>query len=201
MGAVGLCVWARQANARTGKYGHREASSTALLLFRFTGQCLDEADHHDEHQRHEGEPHCHRACLDALECRIAADHEQGDRHQGDQQEPQDALAWRGVGVAEPQAGGTISSCTFISHRCHASIGVFGAVSVASACLVDGSVTQGLAHVELGETLHLSVEHPTGEFTVDLHQRDGALVGCGLLRTARLLLDGALCIPASIWSPG
>ncbi|STT82823.1 fldA protein [Klebsiella pneumoniae] len=33
-------------------------------------------------------------------------------------------------IAEPRHGGAISSRTFIPHRCHASIGVFGAVSVA-----------------------------------------------------------------------
>ncbi len=45
-------------------------------------------------------------------------------------------------LAEPRDGGAISSRTFIPHRCHASIGVFGAVSVASACLIPGSVAEG-----------------------------------------------------------
>lgn len=102
-------------------------------------------------------------------------------------------------IAEPQAGGAISSRTFIPHRCHASIGVFGAVSVASACLIEGSVADGLARVEQGDSLRLSVEHPTGEFTVELHRRQGELAGCGLLRTARLLFNGVVCIPASVWS--
>ncbi|MCC2101013.1 MAG: 4-oxalomesaconate tautomerase, partial [Hyphomicrobiales bacterium] len=35
-------------------------------------------------------------------------------------------------VSAPCAGGAISTRTFIPHRCHASIGVLGAVSVASA---------------------------------------------------------------------
>lgn len=70
-------------------------------------------------------------------------------------------------IAEPIAGSAISSRSFIPHKCHASIGVFGAVSVASAFLIAGSVTQGLARVPTGEHLRLSVEHPTGEFTVDL----------------------------------
>ncbi|TWI52605.1 4-oxalomesaconate tautomerase [Pseudomonas duriflava] len=102
-------------------------------------------------------------------------------------------------VAEPKAGGAISSRTFIPHRCHASIGVFGAVSVASACLIEGSVAEGLAQVEQGDLLRLSVEHPTGEFTVELHRRNGELAGCGLLRTARLLFDGKVCIARSVWS--
>ncbi len=100
-------------------------------------------------------------------------------------------------IAEPRAGGAICSRTFIPHRCHASIGVFGAVSVASACLIKGSVAQGLAN--LANAPELSVEHPTGEFSVALNcNNEGHLVGCGLLRTARLLFDGKVCIPFSVW---
>lgn len=102
-------------------------------------------------------------------------------------------------IAEPIAGGAISSRSFIPHKCHASIGVFGAVSVASACLIPGSVAQGLARVPPGEYLQLSVEHPTGEFTVELQVDNGSLVGCGLLRTSRLLFDGQVCVPHSVWS--
>lgn len=102
-------------------------------------------------------------------------------------------------IAAPQAGGAISSRSFIPHKCHASIGVFGAVSVASACLLPGSIAAGLAQVAEGSDVRLSVEHPTGEFTVQLKLDNGALAGCGLLRTARLLFDGVVCVPRSIWA--
>jgi 4-oxalomesaconate tautomerase len=97
-------------------------------------------------------------------------------------------------ISAPTAGGAINSRTFIPHTCHASIGVFGAVSVATACLIAGSVAEGLAQVPSGDQLALSVEHPTGEFTVELRRDNGAITGCGLLRTARLLFDGSVCIP-------
>lgn len=100
-------------------------------------------------------------------------------------------------IAEPRDGGAITSRTFIPHRCHASIGVFGAVSVASACLLQGSVAQGLAKVADARELMVSVEHPTGEFSVALQRGDdGELAGCGLLRTARLLFAGDVFIPAA-----
>lgn len=100
-------------------------------------------------------------------------------------------------LAEPRDGGAISSRTFIPHRCHASIGVFGAVSVASACLIPGSVAEGLARV--GDNPLISVEHPSGEFSVALRRgAQGELAGCGLLRTARLLFSGEVCIPARVW---
>ncbi|HHH4760025.1 TPA: 4-oxalomesaconate tautomerase, partial [Klebsiella pneumoniae] len=40
---------------------------------------------------------------------------------------------------------------------------------------------------------------TGEFSVTLQlDADGALAGCGLLRTARLLFAGEVFIPARVW---
>lgn len=96
-------------------------------------------------------------------------------------------------VAPAQKGGALSTRSFIPHRCHTSIGVFGAVSVAAACLIDGSVAAGVAHVGEGDVRQLAVEHPTGEFTVELRLSEGRLVSCGLMRTARLLMDGVVCV--------
>ncbi|WAH60544.1 4-oxalomesaconate tautomerase [Pseudomonas silvicola] len=96
-------------------------------------------------------------------------------------------------VAAPQQGGAISSRSFIPHKCHASIGVFGAVSVATACLYPGSVASDLSEVPAGDHKRLAVEHPTGEFTVAVHTDNGKVVSCGLVRTARLLFDGKVCI--------
>ena len=102
-------------------------------------------------------------------------------------------------IAPAQAGGALCTRTFIPHRCHTSIGVFGAVSVAAACLIEGSVAAGLARVGMGDVQQLSVEHPTGEFTVELRLHHGQLAGCGLMRTARLLFDGVVCVPAAVWA--
>lgn len=102
-------------------------------------------------------------------------------------------------IAAPQQGGALCSRTFIPHRCHTAIGVFGAVSLATACLIKGTVTEQVAVVEQGDKISLSVEHPTGEFTVALYQQQGELVGCGLLRTARTLFDGAVFIPEQLWN--
>ncbi|EJN21698.1 hypothetical protein PMI35_05156 [Pseudomonas sp. GM78] len=103
-------------------------------------------------------------------------------------------------IAPARAGGALNTRTFIPHRCHTSIGVFGAVSVAAACLIEGSVAAGIARVVEGEVKRLQVEHPTGEFTVELRLQQGVLAGCGLMRTARLLFDGFVCVPDTLsWS--
>ncbi len=93
-------------------------------------------------------------------------------------------------VAPPRAGGAISVRSLIPHRVHASIGVLGAVSVATACLVPGSPAAAMARVPDGRTLTLGVEHPTGvtECVVTIDD-DGQPVDAGMLRTARKLMDG------------
>jgi len=95
-------------------------------------------------------------------------------------------------VSAPRSGGAISTRTFIPHRCHKAIGVLGAVSVATACLLEGSPAHGLANVGQGLERNLSIEHPTGEMTVVATMDDtDAIVRAAILRTARKLMDGVL----------
>lgn len=107
-------------------------------------------------------------------------------------------------IAPPRAGGHVSTRTFIPHDCHAAIGVLGAVSVATACILPGSVAEGIAKVPGGRTKHMSVEHPSGEFSVTLEvggTPDRPVVEkAGLLRTARLLFKGEVQIPRFVWKP-
>ncbi|GLU34166.1 4-oxalomesaconate tautomerase [Trinickia caryophylli] len=98
--------------------------------------------------------------------------------------------------------GTISTRSFIPHRCHASIGVLGAVSVATAAVMPGTVCDGVAAPTGGMRRRVSVEHPTGEFTVELEMggtpEAPAVVGAALLRTARWMFDGEVGIATSVW---
>jgi 4-oxalomesaconate tautomerase len=95
-------------------------------------------------------------------------------------------------VAPPQQGGAVTVRSFIPKRAHASIGVLGAVSVATACLVEGSPAAEVASIPEGNRKTLSVEHPTGEMSCVLEVNDtGAVVSAALLRTARKLMDGVV----------
>lgn len=99
-------------------------------------------------------------------------------------------------IAPPQNGGHISTRTFIPHTCHDAIGVLGAVSVATACILPNSVAQGVAVIPEGNPKNLSVEHPSGEFSVELLQdANGNVIKSGLLRTARLLSRGDVYVMA------
>jgi len=93
-------------------------------------------------------------------------------------------------VAAPREGGAIAVRSLIPHRVHASIGVLGAVSVATACLIEGSPAAKLACVPEGTVRTLGVEHPTGVTECVVRVDDaGAPVEAGMLRTARKLMDG------------
>jgi 4-oxalomesaconate tautomerase len=115
-------------------------------------------------------------------------------------------------LSPPAHGGAVSTRTFIPHRVHEAIGVLGAVSVATACVLPGSVAYEVAVVpgqaegaEGAEgSLDIEVEHPTGFFTVTIDVKPGAdgpvVTRSALLRTARLLMRGEVMVPSSVWSP-
>ncbi|QOL81956.1 4-oxalomesaconate tautomerase [Pseudooceanicola spongiae] len=91
-------------------------------------------------------------------------------------------------ISAPSEGGSLSTRSFIPHRCHASIGVFAAVTVASACLIKGSAAADLA-VLPGDG-RFSIEHPSGAAEVLIETDDtGRIIAAGTLRTARKLFEG------------
>jgi 4-oxalomesaconate tautomerase len=94
-------------------------------------------------------------------------------------------------VSAPAAGGAISTRTFIPHTCHDAIGVLGAVSVATACLLPEGPASELAVIPEGDEKLLSIEHPTGEMTVIATMKDGEVYRAAVLRTARKLFDGVV----------
>lgn len=94
-------------------------------------------------------------------------------------------------VSAPTNGGVLSTRTFIPHRCHASIGVLGAVSVATAAAIEHSVANEVAELS-GDTM--AIEHPIGETTVVLtRDAKGEVESAAILRTARKLMDGRVFV--------
>lgn len=105
-------------------------------------------------------------------------------------------------ISPPLKDGICHTRTFIPYKCHSAIGVLGAVSAATAAIIPGTVAEGIATVPAGASKTLSVEHPSGEFSINLHvdeQTDPPQVlKAGLLRTARLLSRGELYVPEHIF---
>ncbi|MEK9646034.1 MAG: 4-oxalomesaconate tautomerase [Alphaproteobacteria bacterium] len=106
-------------------------------------------------------------------------------------------------VSPPVNGGTINTRCFIPHVCHASIGVLAAVTVGTACVLPGSTVYDMADVPDGNPKLISVEHPTGEFSVELETGDPvdgipSIARSALLRTTRRLMEGNALVPAAVW---
>lgn len=108
-------------------------------------------------------------------------------------------------VSRPLGGGALNTRTFIPHRVHEAIGVFGAVSVATACAVPGTVAARFAPEgpASGGLRRLEIEHPTGFFTIEMDvercKGEVRVRRAALLRTARKLMSGDVFVPAAAWS--
>jgi 4-oxalomesaconate tautomerase len=105
-------------------------------------------------------------------------------------------------LSKAKDGGLINTRTFIPHRVHEAIGVLGAVSVATACVLKGSVAHQITEVTPGDgAVEIEVEHPTGFFTVQMQiDSSGAelkILKSALLRTARMLMSGTIFVPKSV----
>ena len=98
-------------------------------------------------------------------------------------------------VAPPSAGGDVSTRTFIPHRCHEAIGVFGAVSVATAALLPGTPAASVTRPGAGAGGAVVCEHPSGSLTatidVDVSGATPRVRRAGIVRTARKLMDGTV----------
>lgn len=114
-------------------------------------------------------------------------------------------------VAPPAHGGTITTRSFIPRVCHESIGVLAAVTAAAACVLEGTVAHRVAGGggangdgsrptgpgSRPTEITVSVEHPSGEFSVQLGldpADPGRVTKSALLRTARLIMAGAAMVP-------
>lgn len=105
-------------------------------------------------------------------------------------------------IAPPEHGGALTTRSFIPHVCHEAIGVLAAVTVGTAVKMPGTVCEGVAEVPEGTgSITVSVEHPTGEFSVTLDSdpdQPTVVTKAALLRTARLLMRGEVMVPRSVW---
>jgi 4-oxalomesaconate tautomerase len=103
-------------------------------------------------------------------------------------------------LAPPRNGGAVTTRTFIPVRCHTSIGVLGAASVAAGLMVPGGVGEGIAEVP-AHGGRIRIEHPTGFLDIDTYidtdidtdtdPRVPAARRTAVVRTARKIFDGTV----------
>lgn len=105
-------------------------------------------------------------------------------------------------LAPPRNGGAVTARYFMPLACHPSMAVTGGQCIATACVMPGSVAEGLARPPAGSPVTVTVEHPTGEIDVLLDYTAGAnfsVQSAGAVRTARLLARGEIFVPGAVWS--
>lgn len=102
-------------------------------------------------------------------------------------------------LSPPRDTGTITSRYLTPHKLHAAHAVTGAVCVATACVLEGSVAYALARRPQGNPWTIWIEHPSGQVDVRLETAGDGLslqvIRAGILRTARLIMRGTLFVPA------
>ncbi len=110
-----------------------------------------------------------------------------------------------VGLLSPPRDpkGTITSRYLTPHALHAAHAVTGACCVSTACAIEGSVAAELARMPAGNPCTIWIEHPTGMVDIRLEVKGSGMdmdVICGVLRTARPIMQGQVLVPKSIFEP-
>ncbi len=105
-------------------------------------------------------------------------------------------------VVSAAEGGTIRSRYFTPHSCHKAHAVTGAIAVASSAMLPGTVSHSLMQTNVeSENAVINVAHPSGQIAVSLEVRDAInnpkVVRAGVVRTARRIMKGSVCVPAPV----
>lgn len=97
------------------------------------------------------------------------------------------------------AGNTLCTRYFVPHRCHKAIAVTGAVAVAAAVSVPGTIANRIASssgkLMSGKLMsQVSLEHPSGVIELGIEHRNGDpcdIARASLIRTARKIMSGII----------
>jgi 4-oxalomesaconate tautomerase len=104
-------------------------------------------------------------------------------------------------LSPPRNGGTITSRYLTPHALHAAHAVTGAVCVATACALEGSIAFELAKPDNANPRTILIEHPSGVVDVLLTTKGKGPdmeVVAGTLRTARPIMKGEVLVPKKVF---
>jgi hypothetical protein len=106
-------------------------------------------------------------------------------------------------LSKPRNGGVIASRFFVPETCHKAHPVTGTVCIASACAIPGTVASRISPLPAAPQGMVRVEHPQGVIVLDL---DVDFTGgrqelrrAALVRTARRIFEGNVCVPEKVWA--
>ncbi len=105
-------------------------------------------------------------------------------------------------VAPPRHGHAVTSRYFVPENCHAAHAVTGGLCLAAACVLPGSVTEGIAVLPPGPRRMIVIEHPSGtlatEFELEGSGDNPVIRRAAFVRTARKIMEGSVYVPGSVW---
>jgi 2-methylaconitate cis-trans-isomerase PrpF len=106
-------------------------------------------------------------------------------------------------VAPPRHGHAVTSRYFVPEDCHAAHAVTGGLCLAAACVLPGSVTEGVAVLPPGPRRMIVIEHPSGtlatEFELEGSTDNPVIRRAAFVRTARKIMSGVVYVPGQVWS--
>jgi len=93
-------------------------------------------------------------------------------------------------LSAPSGGGSICSRYFTPAHCHTAHAITGAIAIAVASTIEGSVAADLEVHDTDESRTMTIEHPSGHVDVKLLlNQDRSVRSAGIIRTARPIMDG------------
>jgi 2-methylaconitate cis-trans-isomerase PrpF len=105
-------------------------------------------------------------------------------------------------VAPPRYGNAVTSRYFVPETCHAAHAVTGGLCLAAACVLPGSVTEGIAALSPGPRRMIVIEHPSGtlgtEFELEGSGNNVVIRRAAFVRTARKIMEGSVFVPSVVW---
>lgn len=97
-------------------------------------------------------------------------------------------------LSPPTDGGSICSRYFTPKHCHAAHAITGAIAIAVATTIPGSVAEDVSVHEQGQKRTITIEHPSGHVQVILSMtEDDNIASAGIIRTARPIMDGCVLV--------
>jgi hypothetical protein len=101
-------------------------------------------------------------------------------------------------VSRPRNGGNITSRYFTPLTCHRSHAATGALAVASAALLPGSVAHRFLEPQALSGGSICVEHPAGRLEAELEVIGREIRRASLVRTARRIFEGHVLVPEHLF---
>jgi 4-oxalomesaconate tautomerase len=105
-------------------------------------------------------------------------------------------------LSPPRQGGTITSRYLTPHALHAAHAVTGAVCVATACALEGSIARDITDADGANPRTVRIEHPSGHADIRLETSGSGpamQVVAGTLRTARPIMKGTVLVPKAAYT--